>query len=166
MKKAATFVRQLGLKVRGDGHNRLSIAFPNGSRIVGLPGCEGTTRGFSAVSLLLVDEASRVKDDAYQAMRPVLAVGNGDLWLMSTPCGQRGFFWKTWTKGGEQWERITVTAPECPWIAKDLLEEERHEKGDLQFRQEYFCEFLEVDGAVFPADLLARAMDDFEGLKD
>ena len=63
------------MKVRGDGHNRLSIAFPNGSRIVGLPGCEGTTRGFSAVSLLLVDEASRVKDDAYQAMRPVLAGG-------------------------------------------------------------------------------------------
>ena len=59
-----------------------------------------------------------------------------------------------------------MTAPECAWIAKELLEEERHEKGERAFRQEYFCEFLEVDGAVFPADLLARAMDDFEGLKD
>ena len=40
---------------------------PNGSRIVGLPGTEATVRGFSAVSLLLIDEASRVVDEMYQS---------------------------------------------------------------------------------------------------
>jgi hypothetical protein len=35
LRKAEEFVRRLGIKVRGDGDNEISIAFPNGSRIVG-----------------------------------------------------------------------------------------------------------------------------------
>ena len=61
LRKAEEFVRKLGIKVRGDGDNEISIAFPNGSRIVGLPGNEVTARGYSA-SLLLIDEAARVDD--------------------------------------------------------------------------------------------------------
>jgi hypothetical protein len=38
----------------------------------------------------------------------------GDLWLMSTPNGKRGFFWDEWDHGGEEWERISVPATECP----------------------------------------------------
>ena len=68
---------RLGIKPRGDGDNEISLLFPNGSRIVGLPGAEGTVRGFSAVSLLLIDEASRVEDAMYKALRPMLAVGDG-----------------------------------------------------------------------------------------
>ena len=30
----------------------------------------------------------------------MLAVGDGDLWLMSTPCGKRGFFYEAWEHGG------------------------------------------------------------------
>src|SRR6195256_4780731 len=74
LRKARGFVRRLGLKVRGDGHDELSIAFPNGSRIVGLPENETTIRGFSDVSLLLVDEAARVPDEIYLAMRAPLVV--------------------------------------------------------------------------------------------
>src|SRR5439155_6197685 len=66
--------------VRSDGNNRSSILFPNGSRIVGLPQSEAKVRGFSKVSLLLIEEAARVHDVLYRAMRPTLAVGNGDIW--------------------------------------------------------------------------------------
>jgi hypothetical protein len=52
LRKAAGLVGKLGLKVRGDGDNKISLMLPNGSRIVGLPGTDTTTRGFSAVSLL------------------------------------------------------------------------------------------------------------------
>ncbi len=82
------------MKRRGDGDNAISLVLPNGTRIVGLPGTEGTVRGFSAVSLLLIDEAARVQDAMYKALRPMLAVGDGDLWLMSTPYGKRGFFYE------------------------------------------------------------------------
>src|SRR5438552_2134459 len=81
LRKAAGLVRKLGITPRGDGDNQISLMLPNGSRIVGLPGTEGTVRGFSAVSLLLIDEASRVEDAMYKALLPMLAVGNGDLWL-------------------------------------------------------------------------------------
>src|SRR5579864_9723145 len=95
LRKAEEFVRRLGIKVRGDGDNEISIAFPNGSRIVGLPGNEATARGYTA-SLLLIDEAARVDDRLYRTMRPSLAATNGDLWIMSTPWGKRGFFWEEW----------------------------------------------------------------------
>src|SRR5580692_5583243 len=68
LRKAKEFVRRLGMRVQGDGHNALSIALPNGSRIVGLPENETMIRGFSDVSLMLVDEASYVKDEIYLAM--------------------------------------------------------------------------------------------------
>jgi hypothetical protein len=38
--------------------------------------------------------------------------GRRDLWLMSTPCGKRGF-WEEWAHGGNAWERISVPATEC-----------------------------------------------------
>jgi hypothetical protein len=61
---------------------------------VGLPGTEATVRGCSAVSMMLIDEAAQVKDDLYDAVRPMLAVSDGDLWLMSAPRGRVGFFWR------------------------------------------------------------------------
>src|SRR5215467_12406076 len=53
LRKAEGFARRLGIRPRGDGDNEISLALPNGSRIVGLPGAEATIRGFSAVSLVL-----------------------------------------------------------------------------------------------------------------
>ena len=82
VRKAAAFARRLGVRPKGDGDNDMSLEFPNGARLVGLPGNEATIRGFSAVSLLLVDEASRVSDELYMAIRPMLAVSGGSLWLI------------------------------------------------------------------------------------
>jgi hypothetical protein len=52
VRKAAEMVSMLDIRPRGDGKNDVSLLLPNGSRIVGLPGIEGTVRGFSAVSML------------------------------------------------------------------------------------------------------------------
>ncbi|HXN46998.1 MAG TPA: terminase family protein, partial [Bryobacteraceae bacterium] len=145
LRKAAAFVRRMGIRPRGDGDNEISLLFPNGSRLVGLPGTEATVRGFSAVSLMLIDEAARVSDEMYKSVRPMLAVGDGDLWLMSTPFGKRGFFWEEWEHGGAQWERVAVPATECPRIMPSFLKEERASLGDRWYRQEYLCEFLEAD---------------------
>jgi hypothetical protein len=100
-------VRKLGMKVRGDGGNQISLAFPNGSRIVGLPGtrANGGVRGFSAVSLLMIDKAARIEESMYKALRPMLAVGDGALWIMSTPFGKRGFFYDNSELGGSNLTR-------------------------------------------------------------
>jgi hypothetical protein len=157
LRKASTFVRELGIRPRGDGDNEISLLFPNGARIVGLPGSESTVRGFSAVGLMLIDEAARVNDDLYRAVRPFLAASDGDLWLMSTPCGKRGFFYEAWTNGGPQWERFTVTGADCPRIGRRFLEEERVANGERSFRQEYLCEFVDVDQSLFSRDTIDRA---------
>jgi len=152
--------------VKGDGDNEISLAFPNQSRIVGLPGNEPTARGFSKVSLLLVDEASRVSDDLYKAIRPTLAVSAGALWLMSTPFGSRGFFWEAWQRGGPEWERVRVPAYECPRIQRAFLEEERATMGERWFRQEYLCEFVDSVSGVFERNLVEEAITgDFEPLR-
>jgi hypothetical protein len=158
LRKATTFTKKLGITPKGDGDNELSLEFPNGARIVGLPGSEATVRGFSAVSLLLVDEASRVSDEMYKAIRPMLAVSDGALWLMSTPFGKRGFFFEAWAFGGEDWLRVRIPATDCPRISAKFLEEERAAMGDRWFRQEYLCEFVDATGGMFGRDLVEQAV--------
>ncbi len=138
----------------------LELEFTNLSRIVALPGKEATIRGFSGVSLLIVDEASRVPDELYQAVRPMLAVSGGDIVLLSTPFGKRGFFFHEWAEGGADWHRTKVTAEDCPRIPREWLEQERRSIGDWWFRQEYMCEFVETIDQVFSYDDIQRALDD------
>jgi hypothetical protein len=160
LRKASGLVRRLKIQPRGDGDNAMSLLLPNGSRIVGLPGTEATVRGFSAVSLILIDEAARVQDDMYSALRPMLAVGDGDLWMMSTPSGQRGFFYEAWQDGGEEWFRVSVKATECERITAAFLEAERRTMDAPCFAQEYMCEFT-VDGMeYFDRRLVEEALDE------
>ena len=159
LRKASEFVQRLGIAPRGDGDNAISLLLPNDSRIVGLPGTEGTVRGFSAVSLLLIDEAARVEESMYRALRPMLAVGDGDLWLMSTPCGKRGFFYEEWEHGGPDWMRVRVPATECPRISKKFLEKQRGPLG-VWFPQEFLCEFVDNETGIFDRDVVERALDE------
>jgi hypothetical protein len=158
LRKATKFARMLGIRPKGDGDNEISLELPNGSRIVGLPGTEATVRGFSAVSLLLVDEAARCSDELYLAIRPMLAVSDGTLWLMSTPFGKRGFFYETWANGGPEWERFRAPATECARIRKGVLDEERATMGERWFRQEYLCEFEDMVSGVFARELVESAI--------
>jgi hypothetical protein len=137
----------------------LRLELANGSRIVSLPGKESTIRGFSGVALLVVDEAARVPDDLYHAVRPMLAVSGGQLILLSTPFGKRGFFHHEWIEGGPEWHRVKVTAESCPRIPKDWLEREREAIGEWCYQQEYLCEFVETDDQVFRYDDIADAFD-------
>ena len=136
----------------------LRMELENGSRIIALPGKEATIRGFSGVSLLIVDEASRVPDELYQAIRPMLAVSGGRIVLLSTPFGKRGFFYSEWTDG-QDWQKIKITADQCPRIDAEWLERERRMIGDWWYLQEYFCEFVETDDAVFSYDDIQAAID-------
>ena len=54
-----------------------------------LPGDEETIRGHSGAALLVLDEASRIPDVLYKAVRPILAVSGGTRMALSTPFGAR-----------------------------------------------------------------------------
>jgi hypothetical protein len=156
--KAMSFYRTLRYPVPADSHRKMGVELMNGSRIESLPGKERTVRGFSGVDLLVVDEAARIDNDLYFAIRPMLAVSGGAMLMLSTPYGKRGVFYDAWTKGGPEWERYEVRAPDCPRISPAFLEEERRSLPDWIYRQEYFCEFTETDEQVFPLSLVEGAV--------
>jgi hypothetical protein len=142
----------------------LQLHLQNGSRIIGLPASEGKVRVYSSVALLVIDEASRVDNALYRAMRPMLAVSRGRLLALSTPFGKRGWFHDAWHGPGD-WERVKVTAEQCPRISAEFLAEERQALGERWFRQEYLCRFEDALDAVFAyADIQAALRDDLKPL--
>jgi hypothetical protein len=140
----------------GPRGNVLKLELANGSRIVSLPGKGETIRGFSGVSLLVVDEAAWVPDATYRAVRPFLAVSRGRLVALSTPNGKRGWFFEAWENGAE-WHKVKVTAPEVARISPEFLAEERAVLGPRWFASEYMCSFEDMEGAVIPYELIMRA---------
>ena len=97
-------------------------------------------------------------DDLYKAIRPMLAVSQGSMILMSTPFGKRGHFHQEWTEGA--WDRIQVKANECSRIAPEFLAEERTSMGAQWFRQEYECEFSDTFDQVFEYETVMAALSD------
>ena len=140
----------------------LALEFQNGSRVLSLPGDEATVRGYSAASVVILDEAARVPESLYYSVRPMLAVTQGRLVALSTPAGKRGWFYDEWTNG-KGWNKTLVKATDCPRISASHLREEEATLGQSHYAQEYLCEFLNVEStselasAPFGADVL-RAM--------
>jgi hypothetical protein len=155
--KVLGFYRDLGRPVSPAAERKLSLELENESRIVTLPGSDKTIRGFSGVSLLILDEASRVADELYFAVRPMLAVSGGSLMMLTTPHGKRGVFYEEWTSGAG-WERYEVPASECPRIPPAFLEEERQALPSWVYRQEYECSFEETEDQVFTTEMVERAV--------
>jgi hypothetical protein len=157
-KKVVDVYRQLPNPPKAIGDSAAKLELKNGSRILSLPGAEQTIRGYSSVNLLIVDEASRVPDDFYFAVRPMLAVSGGRFIGMSTPWGRRGWFYDAWISD-EAWVRHTVTAFEVPRIPAAFLEAERRSMPKAWFNAEYLCEFSDARDACFRDEDIQRAMD-------
>jgi phage FluMu gp28-like protein len=155
--KVVVFLRALEPAEVLEEDNKSSCALANGSRIVSLPSDPKTIRGYSGPKLIVEDEASRVDDEVYGAIRPMLAVSGGKLILMSTPAGKRGHFCEAWHGGGDGWERIKLLASQCPRISVEFLEEEQRTLGPFVFQQEYECAFLDATTSAFSTALIEAA---------
>jgi hypothetical protein len=141
----------------------LRLELENGSRIIALPGNDDTTRGFSAATLVIVDEGARVSDALIAAVRPTLATTGGRLVALSTPKGKRGWFFVEWATG-ERWHRSRVLAKDCPRITAEFLADEMRSLGPRLYAEEYECEFFDPDTAMFSSDLIERALVDLPPL--
>lgn len=170
-RKMLSVYRGLGRPVPAEAEGALHLELENGSRVVALPGKEGTIRSYSGVDLLLLDEASRVADGLYFSVRPMLAVSGGRLVAASTPFGTRGWWYEAWRSAEEaerrgeraEWERYEVPASECPRISPEFLAEEKRAMGDWWYSQEYACQFLDAQSAAFrEADIRAAVDEELE----
>lgn len=133
----------------------------NGSRIIALPDNPDAVRGFSKVRRVVIDESAYTSDEFHMAVRPMLAVSDGDMYLTSTPGGKRGYFWETSEecggKSSKAWHHVHVPIMEPhPRIKSKYLDEERA-LGERYFAQEWECKFIDTDGAVFRPEDIKRA---------
>lgn len=153
----AQLYTRMGGAIPPRAESSLRLELENGSRVISLPASEATIRGYAGVSLLIVDEASRVEDDLYHAITPMLATTNGRLIALSTPFGRRGWWTDAW-HGKAPWKRVKIPATACPRIGAAFLHEQRESMGALWFDQEYLCEFTDAESSAFQTtDILEAA---------
>ena len=157
----------LNRPVRTTKHTELQMEFANGSRIIALPGKEWTIRGISGARLIVIDEAARVDDGLYYAIRPMLAVSHGRIVGLSTPWGKRGWWYEAWaaehpTQGEPAglWECYQMDATQCPRYSPEWLANERRGMPELWFQSEYMTAFVDAIDQLFAADQIAQAFSD------
>lgn len=173
-RKVMMAYRVAGKPIPSRVENKLELELTNNSRVVALPGSEGTIRGFSGIDWLIFEEASRIPDVLYHSVRPMIATRpDARIIVPSTPFGSRGFFYEQWLEivgkkinkafgdiigntSMDEWEYFEVRAEDCPRITPEFLEEERASMGEWWFQQEYGCKFQDAQGAAFRSEDIAR----------
>lgn len=170
LRKVREFYRALGSPVPEVADTKTALELANGSRVISLPDSQEGVVGFSAPRLVVIDEGSRVSDELYKSVRPMLAVSKGQLLTLSTPFGNEGWFFDIWddsaealsrrAKLHEPWQRTAVPASQIPRITPEFLEDERAELGERWFLQEYFLKFLDSIDAVFSQAVIHGARAD------
>ena len=115
------------------------LELSNGSRIISLPASADTIVGYSSVFRLILDEAARIPDETYYAVRPMLAMSGGSILAISTPFGRRGFFYEAWEGTGSDAHALDVATVE-------------HLLRDLHFPIEEYSEGSGVTGPTIDDD--------------
>jgi hypothetical protein len=164
LRKCGEVFTAAGRPIGVTNENQKKLEFANGSRILALPASGETIRCYSVTTLVL-DEASRIPDPLMDAVSPMLAVSGGRLIMLSSPCGKRGVLYSEWVSD-HAWQRIKVTADQCPRITREFLDGERERMTQDVFKQEFYCEFLDAEGAVFrDSDIRAAVSSEVQPLK-
>jgi len=157
-RRTLSYAKQAGAQIKSESALRCELH--SGSRIISLPGEEGTIRGYSGARLIVIDEASRVPDEIYTAVRPMMAtVRDAQMVCLSTPKGRRGWWWKEWTEGSG-WERVSVPVTMCPRITPEFLQEELKSLGAKAYAEEYELQFMDADDSAFSTAAIDAAFTD------
>ena len=161
--KARRFYEQAGHPLPAHSHRRTGLELANGSVVEALPAVERTMRGFS-VDLLVVDEAAAVLDEDYFGILPSLIATQGEQVLLSTPRGKRGFFYELF-HSDDDWQRVMVRSDEVGRIRPEDLEVFRATMPSAFFSQEFFCEWLDTEGALFSYSDIQAALEAGESIE-
>lgn len=162
MRKIKMACRRAGWPVKPRINNDFELILENESGVLVLPGNEETSRGPSGIDTLLVEEASRVEDELYFAVLPMLATRPKAREIqLSTPFGTRGFFYERWKliqeRQAPKWRYFEVPATMCPRISAEFLEEAKKRMGEWWYLQEFFCKFMDAQSQAFARALIDLA---------
>lgn len=131
--------------------SELVIYFKNGS-ILQLKGSDDpdALRGSGPVGIVL-DEFDTMKFETWEVVEPILRANGGWAWFIGTPKGKKHLH-RFFSKGQEnhkEWKSWLLKASISGVIPADQLAESKASMSQATFNQEWECEFLEGEGAVF-----------------
>ncbi len=142
LEKVRRLLRPFSSRFPLSGESALALSWRSGSRLLTLPGKPDTIRGYTP-DVAIVDEASYTADELYVAVRPMLTVSGGRLVAISSAGPRRGWFFREWTEGGDEWTRIKATSLDNPRVPAEELEAQRATLGETRFAREHLSEFVD-----------------------
>lgn len=160
-----------------DRPTKTKFKLSNGTTVWCLPvGISGLgIRGFT-IHRLYADEASRIPENVWFAVTPMLLTTGGDMIFLSTPAGKKGYYYERWRDMDEKQkffvssEEVIKNRPLCnTWTeyqrdkAFEYLEAEKKRMTRLQYAQEYEGLFVEEVLQFFSDELIISCMDNSQG---
>lgn len=132
----------------------LSIDCPHNSKIVFKSAENPTSLIGESLDLLIMDEASRIKKDIWEAnLRPSLSDREGRMVAISTPLSKENWFYSLFVRGqdpeNKNWVSFVFPSTENPSLSKADLEEAKATLPEVVWQQEYEASFLDSAYAVF-----------------
>ncbi len=140
--------------------SELTLTFPYAdSQIQFFHGQNPESLEGEATALSPLDEAAKLKEDAYRAVKTTTAVTKGPIIGVSTPNGKNWFYHKCMQakeemlaakREGRRPTKIFIHAPtrDNPSVSKEVIEDAKKTLSERAFRQYFEAEFLD-DGSVF-----------------
>ena len=137
--------------------NDKEMILTNGTVIQAFPSNSESIRGITDVGAIFMDEAAHFKlvDDSIvlDAVSPIVETNKSDLFMISTPNGPRGFFYKIDNEDNDYYK------PKFPIsVAKDLYTQEEIDvilnKRDVDVEQEYLNQYTTSKSSVFGSDFV------------
>tara|TARA_R110002020_G_scaffold64430_5_gene170989 strand:+ start:5475 stop:6371 length:897 start_codon:yes stop_codon:yes gene_type:complete len=134
-------------------NDNLSITLKNGTEIEGKPSNSEAIRGETKIKAVMVDEAAHfgIIDDSVvlDAIEPILHTNRSDIFLVSTPRGQRGFFYEL-TKSENDYKMVQYDYTNAVgWIYTQEEMNEELKRSDVDVDQEYRCQFTSARSSIF-----------------
>ena len=135
------------------------ILFTNGSAILCYPAGETGEglRGFT-IKKLFIDEGSRMSEEFFISVLPMLSVTKGSMDIASTPFGKKHkdgtekFFYKC--SYDNHFKKFYVHAKDCPRHTPEFLAREKERMSKFHYAQEYEAVFTDELLRLFSDELL------------
>jgi hypothetical protein len=133
--------------------NPMNLHMTNGTVFEGFPSNSDAIRGDTKIRAIVVDEAAHfnLTDDSVvmNAIEPIVLTNKSDLYLVSTPRGQRGFFYEIGI-GENDFKKLQYDFT-CAlgWIYNKEEMEAELTRTDLDVDQEYRCQYTSSRSSIF-----------------
>lgn len=137
------------------------LNFKNGTGILCYAAGEtGEGQRGLTIKKLMVDEGSRMSEEYFIAVMPMMSVIRGSMDISSTPFGKHHkdgspkFFYKC--SLNPKFKRLYISSEDCPRHTKEFLEEQKKRLTKLAYAQEYLAQFTDELKRLFNDEIIKK----------